>query len=222
MQQYFKQNNGFKYLLTVIDIYSKWAWIIPLKTKSSNSIINAFMLLFKDRIPKKLWTDSGKEFLNKEFKQFLTSHNVDMYQTFNEGKAVVIERFNRTIKEKMWRYFTEHNTKQYIDILPKLVTEYNNTYHSTIKMTPSEGTKNKIIYVNEISKDKPRLKVGDRVRIYKYKKHFEKGYETNWTREIFVIDKIINTNPITYKIKDLNDEEITGSFYTNELNKSLF
>ena len=222
MQQYFKQNNGFKYLLTVIDIYSKWAWIIPLKTKSSNSIINAFMLLFKDRIPKKLWTDSGKEFLNKEFKQFLTSHNVDMYQTFNEGKAVVIERFNRTIKEKMWRYFTEHNTKQYIDILPKLVTEYNNTYHSTIKMTPSEGTKNKIIYIHDTHKDKPRLKVGDRVRIYKYKKHFEKGYETNWTKEIFVIDKIINTNPITYKIKDLNDEEITGSFYLNELNKSLF
>ena len=221
MQLYSKQNNGFKHLLTVIDLYSKYAWIIPLKTKSSNSIIDAFTVLFKDRKPKKLWTDNGKEFINKEFNQFLSKNKVEIYQTYNEGKAVVIERFNRTIKEKMWRYFTQHDTKKYIDILPKLVKEYNNTYHSTIKMTPSEGTKNKIIYIHDICNNKPKLKVGDRVRIYKYKTHFEKGYETNWTKELFVIDKILKTCPITYKIKDLNNEIITGSFYLNELNKSL-
>jgi hypothetical protein len=223
MQLYSKQNSGFKYLLTVIDIYSKYAWIIPLKTKSSISIIEAFTKLFKDRKPKKLWTDSGKEFINKEFKHFLTKNDVEMYQTFNEGKAVVIERFNRTIKEKMWRYFTQHDTNKYLDVLPKLLNEYNNSYHSTIKMTPSEGSKpnNKIIHVQNINNDKPKFKIGDRVRIYKYKKHFSKGYETNWTKEIFVISKIVKTNPITYKIKDLNDEEITGSFYSNELNKSL-
>jgi hypothetical protein len=222
MQQYFKQNNGFKYLLTVIDVYSKYAWIIPLKTKSSNSIIEAFTDIFKDRKPKKLWTDNGKEFINKEFKQFLTKNNVDIYQTYNEGKAVVIERFNRTIKEKMWRYFTQLDTKTYIDILPKLVKEYNNTYHSTIKMTPTEGTKKKIIYIRDICKDKPKLKVGDRVRIYKYKTHFEKGYETNWTKEIFVIDKIRKTNPSTYVLKDLKNEPIIGSFYFQELQKTIF
>ena len=224
MQLFSKQNSGFKYLLTVIDVYSKYAWIIPLKTKSSSSIIEAFTELFKDRKPKKLWTDSGKEFLNKEFKQFLNKNNVEIYQTFNEGKAVVVERFNRTIKEKMWRYFTEHNTKKYLDILPKLLNEYNNSYHSTIKMTPTQGSKpnNKIIYIHEINSDKPKFKIGDRVRIYKYKKHFEKGYETNWTKEIFVIDKILKTNPITYQIKDLNNEPIIGSFYFKELQKTIF
>ena len=222
MQPYSRLNKGYKYLLTVIDVYSKYAWIIPLKNKSSLSIIDAFNELFKSRIPKKLWTDSGKEFVNKEFKQFLTKNNVEIYQTYNEGKAVVIERLNRMIKEKMWRFFTEHNTKKYINILPKLVSDYNNTYHSTIKMTPTEGTTNNIVYVNEISNDKPKLKVGDRVRIYKYKKYFEKGYETNWTKEIFIVSKIIKTNPNTYALKDLNDEPILGSFYFQELQKSIF
>ena len=147
-----------------------------------------------------------------------------MYQTFNEGKAVVIERFNRTIKEKMWRYFTQHDTKKYMDVLPKLLNEYNNSYHSTIKMTPIEGSdpNNKIIYTYDLTNDKPKFKIGDRVRIYKYKKDYAKGYETNWTKEIFIISEILKTNPITYKIKDLNDEPILGSFYFQELQKTIF
>ena len=224
MKSFAKHNEGITFLLTIIDIYSKFAWIIPLRDKTGLSITKAFQELFKEgKKPTKLWVDQGKEFLNKEFKPFLLKHNVEMYQTFNEGKAVVIERFNRTIKEKMWRYFTEFNTKKYLDVLPKLLKEYNNSYHSTIKMTPTEGSnpKKKIIYTYDLSNDKPKLRIGDRVRIYKYKKDFDKGYETNWTTEIFVISDILKTNPITYKIKDLNDEQITGSFYLNELNKSL-
>ena len=108
----------------------------------------------------------------------------------------------------MWRYFTETNTNKYLDILPKLLDKYNNTYHRTIKMTPNEGSKienkHKIKYVSPITKEKPKFKIGDRVRIYKYKKLFSKGYETNWTEEIFVISKIMKTSPITYKIKDFN------------------
>ena len=224
MRQYEKQNKGYKYLLTVIDVFSKFAWSIPLKAKTGKQMIELFQTLFKERKPKKIWTDAGKEFINKDFKKFLRENEVELYQTYNEGKAVVIERFNRTLKEKMWRYFTETNSNKYLAILPKLLSDYNNTIHSTIKMTPTEGSKvkneHKINYVTAIKKEKPKFKIGDRVRIYKYKKDFEKGYEPNWTKEIFVVSAINNTSPITYKIKDLNGEDIVGSFYKQELNLS--
>src|SRR5213080_3368283 len=110
MKQYEKQNKGYKYLLTVIDVFSKFAWAIPLKLKTGKQMIEVFQYIFKERKPKKLWTDAGKEFINKDFKKFLAGNEIELYQTFNEGKAVVIEKFNRTFKEKMWRYFTETNS----------------------------------------------------------------------------------------------------------------
>ena len=126
--------------------------------------------------------------------------------------------------KKRCGYFTETNNNKYLDILPKLLSNYNNTVHRTIKMTPTEGSKAengfKINYVSAINKEKPKFKIGDRVRIYKYKKLFAKGYETNWTEEIFVVSAINSTTPITYKIKDLNGEDIIGSFYKQELNLS--
>jgi hypothetical protein len=225
MQQFSRQNKGFRYLLTVIDIFSKFAWVLPLKSKTSKEMINAFHKLVEKRKPKKLWTDAGKEFINKSFKEFLSKNEIEIYQTFNEGKAVVIERFNRTLKEKMWRYFTETNSNKYLDILPKLISDYNNTIHATIKMTPVDGSKpeneSKITYLSNTAREKPKFKIGDRVRIYKYKTLFSKGYETNWTKEIFVISEIKNTSPITYKIKDLDGEDIVGSFYKQELNLSI-
>ena len=225
MRLHEKQNKGFKYLLTVIDVYSKFAWTYPLKVKTGKQMIALFEKIFRERKPKKLWTDLGTEFINKDFKKFLADNDVELYHTFNEGKAVVIERFNRTLKEKMWRYFTETKNNKYLDILPKLLHNYNNTIHSTIKMTPTEAskeenTKDKIFYVPQITKENPKFKIGDRVRIYKYKKLFAKGYETNWTNEIFVVSQINETSPITYKIKDLNGEDIIGSFYKQELNKT--
>jgi Integrase core domain len=224
MRHFANHNKGFKYLLTVIDIFSKYAWAVPLKTKTGQEQIQSFQKLMKERKPTKLWTDAGREFINKEFKKFLTDNKIELYQTYNEGKAVVIERFNRTLKEKMWRYFTETNSNKYLDVLPKLVAEYNNTIHSTIKMTPIKGSlkenEHKINYFTKITKEKPKFKIGNRVRIYKHKKLFHKGYETNWTNEIFVISAINKTSPITYKIKDLNGEDILGSFYKQELNLS--
>jgi len=225
MQQFSKQNKGFKYLLTVIDLFSKFAWAIPLKTKTGKEMIASFLKLLRHRKPNKLWTDAGKEFVNMEFKKFLTGNGIELYQTYNEGKAVVVERFNRTLKEKKWRYFTESQSNKYLEVLPQILSAYNNTFHSTIKMTPVQGSKkeneHKIRYVSYPVKEKPKFKIGDRVRIYKYKKQFEKGYETNWTKEIFVVSEILNTSPATYKIKDLNGEDITGSFYKQELNLSL-
>ena len=134
------------------------------------------------------------------------------------------------MKEKMWKYFTDNNTYTYIDILQDLVRDYNNTKHRTINMTPVEASKkkNKDIVFNNLYPDRnklqriptPKFSVGDEVRIVKKKKIFEKGYTTNWTEEIFTITKIQNTNPITYKISDLLGEEIKGTFYEPELQKT--
>ncbi|KAL9981296.1 hypothetical protein ACROYT_G009982 [Oculina patagonica] len=151
------------------------------------------------------------------------------YELKNQGKAVVIERFNRTLKNKMYKQFTIQGNTQYLEMLPILVKEYNNTKHSSIKMTPTEASKEKnqgIVYLNlygdmEPLSAKPKFKVGDKVRISKYKrKVFDKGYTPNWSEEIFIVDKIQYTNPITYKLKDLNNEEIQGSFYESELLKA--
>ncbi|KAL9973401.1 hypothetical protein ACROYT_G019857 [Oculina patagonica] len=146
----------------------------------------------------------------------------DEYDKFlRTGKAVVIERFNRTLKNKMYKQFTIQGNTQYLEMLPILVKEYNNTKHSSIKMTPTEASKEKnqgIVYLNlygdmEPLSAKPKFKVGDKVRISKYKrKVFDKGYTPNWSEEIFIVDKIQYTNPITYKLKDLNNEEIQGLF----------
>ncbi|KAL9988940.1 hypothetical protein ACROYT_G003436 [Oculina patagonica] len=148
---------------------------------------------------------------------------------FAKGKAVVIERFDRTLKNKMYKQFTIQGNTQYLEILPKTVKEYNNTKHSSIKMTPTEASKKKnegTVYFNlygdmEPLSTKPKFKVGDKVRISKYKRIvFDKGYTPNWSEEMFVITKIQHTNPITYKLKDLRDEKIQGSFYESELLKA--
>ena len=148
-----------------------------------------------------------------------------MFSTFNEGKAVVIERFTRTLKNIMWKYFTANNTRFCLDALDQMVKNYNDKVHSTIKMAPKEASKDinrGKVYFNIIKKQNKsctsiKYKKGDKVRISKYKRHFEKGYTPNWTEEIFTIDKINMTNPVSYQVRDLNNERILGSFYTREL-----
>ena len=166
-----------------------------------------------------------KNFIMLHLKQLLNKHNIDMYFTFNEGKAVVIKRFNRTLKNIVWKYFTANNTRFYHEALGQVVKNYNDKVHSTIKMTPKEASKDinrEKVYFNIIRKQNKsrtsiKYKKGDKVRISKYKRHFEKGYTPNWTEEIFTIDKINMTNPVTYQVRDLNNENILGSFYTGEL-----
>src|SRR6266853_1571964 len=216
---------GYHYILTVIDCFSKYAWAIPLKNKQSNTVIDAFKTCLDNRSPKFLWTDSESEFINKQFKKFLLGNNIKLYHTYNEGKAVIIERFNRTIKEKMWYRFTVNGNKHWVKILPDIIAVYNNTIHRTIQMTPTFASRkeNEICVIQNLNTTpielakKPKYKVGDLVRIYKYKKHFEKGYETNFTTEVFKVTEVILSNPVTYKLSDLKGEEIIGRFYTNEL-----
>ena len=133
-----KDNNGVKFLLLVIDIFSKYGWIVPLKDKKGETVANPLKTIFKERKPGKLWTDKGREFYNKDVKEL-----VNLYSTENEEKSSIVERWIRTMKEKMWKYFTDNNTYTYMDVLPELVEDYNNTVHSSIKMTPIDASKKK-------------------------------------------------------------------------------
>ena len=219
MQKFAKLNKGYRYLLTCIDIFSKFAWVIPLKDKRGITIKNALEKIFNKRKPKFLWTDNGKEFYNKQVQNLLNENNIKLYSTNNsEIKSAVVERFNRTFKNMMYKKFTENNTIFY-NILDELVKNYNNKYHSTIKMSPIEGSKKinekkiKNIYNFEKTKKPFKFKIGDKVRISLEKNIFEKSYETNWTEEIFVIYDIKYSNVPYYYLKDLNNEKLQGTFY---------
>ena len=144
-----------------------------------------------------------------------------MYSTYNEGKSVVAERFIRTLKNTLHKNMTATGKNVCYDVLDDVVNKYNNTKHSTIKMKPIDVGDNKRVYIDEHNKKSARFNVGDRVRISKFKNRFAKGYTPNWSSEIFIVDKINDTVPYTYNLKDLNDEEILGSFYDRELQKTI-
>ena len=225
MQSLNKKNKGIKYLLCVIDLYSKHAFVIPLKDKKGISILNVFDKIIKqyNRKPNKIWVDQGREFYNNVFKKWLSDNDMIMYSTYSEGKSVVAERFIRTLKNKLYKHMTATGKNIYYDILGEVVNKYNNTKHSTIKMKPIDvGDNNdKRVYIDEHNKKSTRFNVGDRVRISKFKNIFAKGYTPNWSSEIFIVDKTNDTVPYTYNLKDLNDEKILGSFYDRELQKTI-
>jgi transposase InsO family protein len=221
-------NDGFKFLLTCIDIFSKFAWAIPLKTKNSKEVLNAFrnILDSSGRKPVKLQSDAGTEFSNKDFQKFLKSQYIEFFTTRSEMKASIVERFNRTIKEKMWRYFSKNNTYRYIDILENLMKNYNHSMHRTIGTYPANVTlKNENEILNKAFRIKPNIpimfkfEIGDKVRISKVKKLFEKGYWPNWTEEYFIIENRLHRNPPVYILKDQMGEKLDGVFYEVEIQK---
>src|SRR3569832_896277 len=137
-------NDGYKYLLNCIDVFSKYAWSIPLKSKQGTTVVEAFKTILdaSGRKPHKIQADAGTAFKNKEFKKFIKDKVIDFLTTNSELKASVVERFNRTLKEKMCRYFTKNITYKYIDVLDDLLKNYNSSYHRTIKMEPINVTAN--------------------------------------------------------------------------------
>ena len=224
-------NKGIKYLLMVIDVFSKFGWIEPLKDKKGETVAAAFEKNFKlGRKPRLLWADKGREFYNKNVNQLLSKKNIKLYSTENEEKSSVVERFNRTFKQMMWKMFSANNNTIYIDKIDELLKTYNSSFHRSVRMAPLEASdvknSNQVfanLYSDEIYKSvkKPKFKIGDRVRISKYKrKLFDKGFTPNWTEEVFVIDGILNTKPITYRLIDLQGETVAGSFYEQELQKT--
>ena len=203
-------------------MYSKYAFVIPLKDKRGISVTNGFNKIIKQSgiKPNKIWVDQGSEFYNQDFKKWLSSNDISMYSTYNEGKSVVAERFIRTLKNKLYKHMTAIGKNVYYDVLDDVVNKYNNTKHSTIKMKPKDvGNNNKRVYIDEHNEKDSRFKIGDKIRISKFKNIFAKGYTPNWSREIFIINKN-DTVPYTYNLKDLNGEDIIGSFYDRELQKT--
>ena len=219
MQSLSRKNKGIKHLLCAIDLYSKYVFVISLEDKKGISIVNAFNKIIKqsERKPNKIWVDQVGDFYNNNFKKWLSDNDIIMYSTYNEGKSVVAERFIRTLKNKLYKHMTATGKNVYYDVLDDVVNKYNDTKHSTIKMKPIDV---KRLYIDEHNEKDSRFKVGDRVRISKFKNIFAKGYTPNWRKEIFIVNKINDTVSYTYNIKDLNDEEIIGSFYDRELQKT--
>ena len=223
-------NDNIKFLLFMIDIYSRYLFIEPLPNKKGLTVATAINSIIRknNRLPGLIITDKGSEFISKEVQELLKKYNIGYATTNSFHKASVAERVQRTIKMRMTKYFTLHNTHRYINILDDLVNAYNNSVHSTVCNTPYSIAYNSAIPCNIKNKirriTKQIFKVGDHVRISKTKGIFEKGYEQGWSNEIFKISKVINpylsnNNVYMYKIKDLDKEEIKGRFYSEELQK---
>ena len=182
-------NKGYQYLLTCIDCFSCFAWVKPIKTKEGQHVSRVLGEIFSKKPCKRLQTDKGKEFLNKNVKQVLLKHDIQLCVSNNEDiKSTIVERFNRTIKEKMFKYFTANNTNKYIDILQNLVNGYNKTKHSSTGYAPKQvlSIEDKIkirhkLYGDQIPFSGYKLKIGDYVRISKAKHAYKKGYIPSWT-----------------------------------------
>ena len=217
-----KFNKGIKYLLCVIHLFSRFAWVIGIKDKKEPSIVNGFkkILNSSERKPNKIWLDHGSEFYNKVFKKFVKENNVEMYSTHNEGKSVVAERFIKTLKNKIYKHMTTLGKNVYFNVLDYILNKNNNSFHSSIEMKPKDVTDDSFVYNEEFNKKDPKYQIGDNVRISKYKNIFAKGYIPNWSEKVFVVKMIKNTVLWTYKINNLNGEEILGSFYEKELQKT--
>ena len=226
-----RYNDGVTFILVVVDVLSRYAWIYPLKDKSAQSVTLAFSrLLDEGRCPTKLQTDQGKEFVNTSFKNLMSQNGINHFTTTNDDiKCAIVERLNRTLREKIYRYMHAKKTNRFIDILDKLVRGYNSSVHRTIKMAPADVNEDNYVQVlvnirktHKISPKNPakRFKEDDFVKIPRKKDRFEKGATSNWTEEIFKIAKSKKTpHKYIYKLVDYDGEPITSIFYPEELNK---
>ena len=228
MVKYSRVNKEYKYIFTNIDIFSKYAWAFPIKSKKISDIKACFKKIFKERKPKYIWSDQESSFFSKEMLKFFEDNNVKIYHTYSNLKSVIIERFNRTLRELMMKEFVKKNNTVWYNILPELIKTYNNRYHRTIKMKPIDVNKSNekhiknTVYNYDITSKIPKFKINDLVRIsLKRRELFDKPTgNIKWSEELFRIYKINKSNVITYKIKDLNDEIVKGIFYERELQKT--
>lgn len=196
-----------------------------MKTKNKTGITttNALEPLMRRNRPKKIQVDGGSEFFNRWFIALTNELNIKMYWVHSDRKAPIVERVNRTLKTRMYKYFTSHGTEQWYDVLDDLVAGYNNTVHRSIKCTPNEvNLANEDIIRRRLfpplpPRKKPKLKVGDLVRTNRFKNIFKKAYEKVWTHEVYRVIEVKNTNPVTYAIEDLKSETIDGSYYEADL-----
>jgi transposase InsO family protein len=225
MQSLSRFNDSHRYILTCIDVFSKRAFAVALKDKRGPTVADAFVKIFTDTVPNLLQTDRGTEFLNTQVQDVFKKYNIRHYWSLNdEIKAAVVERFNRTLKTRMYRYFSARHTNRWLDVLQSLVDSYNKSFHRTIGMAPNNVDSDNMRQVAERMfprKVQPHWKfqLGDTVRISRYKNIFTKGYIQNWTDEIYTVAERHVSEPPTYSLKDLLGESIKGRFYDHELQK---
>ena len=225
-------NQGYKYILMVMDIFSRKAWAFPLKTKSGPEVADTLsQLLSSIQPPKRLQTDEGKEFYNYHVKQVLDKYNIELFSIYSQYKCAHVERLNRTIKNKLEKIFTATNSKNWIDHIDDVMQSYNNRYHRAIGMTPNEVKEGRVeeAYDHQYKDWEPgrvhqrrrkiKFPIGTRVRISKKKGTFGRGYEANWSTEEFFVSGVrhMKDGKVMYKIKDQGGEEIRGSFYPQEI-----
>ena len=221
MQKYSKENDGYLYICVIIDCFSRYVWVKPLKNKTGKATVKALALLLMNERPKLIQADQGTEFFNRDVKRMLEAFGPKLYHTYTDKKAAIVERVQRTLRGRLGRLFTKRGNFKWIDKIDDIVTAYNNTHHSSIKMKPADVDEEHIanIFFNSLPNLKKTIKFsnGDRVRILIKKNQFAKEFEKSWSEEIFKIKRIQNTIPITYLIEDLDGEDIIGGFYTEEL-----
>ena len=226
MTKFENENDGYRWIITVIDTFSKKAWAFKIKRKSAQSIMSVMKPFLKENTPQKIEFDQGKEFYNSQFINLLNKLKIKYFSVYSDHKCAIVERFNRTLKTRMYRSFTSQNNNRWVDILQDLVDGYNKTQHKSTKFSPNNvSSKNESIVRKSLypkaQKEKKHMKpvfsVGDSVRITKKKNIFQKGYEKTWSHEVFYINEIKDTYPVTYGIKDYKGDLIEGSFYSNEL-----
>lgn len=230
MNQFGKYNNGYNYILCVIDVLSKFAFAEPLKTKKPEQVRDGIARIFDrtQRRPSSIQTDKGMEFRGKAFQTYLKSLNIHYYHSNNEEtKCSVVERFQKTLKAKMWRYFRHNNTWRFVDILPSLIKSYNETYNRAIGRPPADVTTRNTpdvwrrLYESDEFTPRKNYKfdIGDHVRLTSGRNIFRKGYESGWTEEIFrIVAQHPRQQPV-YSIEDLLGERIEGTIYEWEMQK---
>ena len=228
MLPYAKFNKGYRYILVVINAFSKYVWTEPLKSKQGKEVSSAMeKILNKSLKPQNLQTDLGKEFYNQHFQQLMEKFKINHYSTFSNLKASIVERVNRTLKNIMWKYFSNQGNYKWYTILPEIVHNYNTKKHRTTGFKPVDvnKTNEKLILLEAFTHKKTidskqnKFKLNDFVRISKHREAFYKGYTPNWSTEIFQIRKVQLTNPTTYLLKDYKNDDIKGGFYEEEMQK---
>lgn len=216
-------NRNYRYILLVVCVFSKYAWLIPLKHKTGLEVIKAFKTVFAERIPIYLQCDSGSEFTNKAFQQFLKENKVRFFSTRTELKASIVERLIRTFRNVIARFCTKNKTFAFVDSLQDMVYSYNHTTHSSIGIPPISVTRHnqedifQKIYANSAPKRQPELKINTAVRISKIRNYFEKGSAPNYQHEIYYIKQTHAGDPPMYTLRAYDHEVILGRFYRREL-----
>lgn len=227
-----KYNKGYKYLFCIIDTFSRYAFVEPLKTKTGKEITTVFRNLLKrtKRKPQLIQSDSGTEFYNKEFKSFLAKNDIHLYSTTTIMKASIVERFQRTFKTMMWKMMAYNGSYNYIDHLQKLVDTYNDKPHRSLGfLKPSSISKKNEKHLLETVFKKPKIfkpgkfKLNDMVRIVDRRGLFDKGYYANFSTAIFYISKVLTSHPPSYKVTDkYTGQELDTLFYEPELQKTKY